>query len=115
MLASSLIDDQKWEEARKNLLSLLEHKPSYEVCMLMSKIEEGETNDPQKINAWLSRSNFGELNKIWICSITNIAQAEWSSVSNSGHFNSLDWKIPQSLNNLNSSSIESNLIEYIND
>ena len=50
-------------QAKKQISNLLEHKPSKEVCLLMSKIEEGDTNDPQKINAWISRSNFGDLNK----------------------------------------------------
>ena len=80
----------------------------------MSIIESGETNDPQKINAWISRSNFGELNNIWICRFSNISQEKWSSVSKNGHFNSLVWKKPASLTELASSNIESNIIEYIN-
>ena len=122
LIADSLIDKQNWTKAKQYLSSLLEHKPSKEVCLLMSKIEEGETNDPQKINAWISRSNFGELNKVWICRITNVSQEKWSSVSNSGYFNSLDWITPKPLTGLSSPNIESsdlnqietNIIKYIN-
>ena len=114
LLAESLIDKQDWIEAKNQLSLLLEHQPSKEVCLLMSIIESGETNDPQKINAWISRSNFGELNNIWICRFSNISQEKWSSVSKNGHFNSLVWKKPASLTELASSDIKSNIIEYIN-
>jgi HemY protein len=113
LMAESLIDKQNWIEAKNQLISLLEHKPSKEVCLLMSIIESGESNDPQRINAWVTRSNFGELNNIWICRISNISQEKWSSVSKSGHFNSLIWKKPASLTELSSSDIESNIIKYI--
>ena len=114
LLAESLIEDQNWPDAKKQLRPLLDHKPSKKVCLLMSQIEESESNDPQKINAWISRSNFGELNKIWICRISNLSQEKWTSVSKSGYFNSLVWKKPKTLVELSSPNIESNIIEYIN-
>ena len=114
LMAEVFIQDKNWIEARKYLLPYLEHKPSREVCMLMSIIEKEENNDPQKANAWISRSNFGDINNIWICSITNISQEKWSSVSSAGYFNSLVWKKPQQLTELQSSDIESNIIKYIN-
>ena len=80
----------------------------------MSKIEEGETNDPQKVNAWISRSNFGELSKIWICNISNITQNEWTSVSKGGYFNTLEWKQPKRNSQLYSSEYQSNIIGFIN-
>ena len=114
LMAESLIDKQKWTEAKNHLSSLLEHKPSREVCLLMSIIETGETNDPQKINAWVSRSNFGEPNNVWICRFSNISEEKWASVSKEGYFNSLVWKKPASLTEPTSSGIESNIIKYIN-
>ena len=114
LFAEALIDSQKWTDARNQLNTFLEHKPSKKVCLLMSKIEEGASNDPQKINAWISRSNFGDLNKIWICKISNISQEKWASVSNSGYFNSLEWKKPSGISKLQSSNIETNIINYIN-
>ena len=79
----------------------------------MAKIEEGENNDPQKINSWINRSNFGRLNKIWICKITNVHQFEWSSLSKSGYFNSLEWRYPNDNSSLNFSQLEKDRIEYI--
>ena len=114
LLAESLIDSKKWLEAKKQLKTLLEHKPSKKVCLLMSKIEEGDSNDTQKVNAWISRSNFGDLSKVWICRISNISQEKWTSVSNSGYFNSLEWKKPLGISKLQPSNIETNIINYIN-
>ena len=113
LLTESLIENENWLEAKKQLSSLLEHKPQRDVCLLMAKIEEGESNDPQKINSWISRANFGKLNKIWICRISNISQLEWASVSKAGYFNSLDWKYPINNTELTSSNLETNSIEYI--
>ena len=113
LLTESLIDNENWQEAKKQLSSLLEHKPKREVCLLMAKIEEGDSNDPQKINSWISRSNFGKLGKIWVCRISNTSQSEWSTVSKAGYFNSLDWKYPTNSINFSSSSLETKAIEYI--
>ena len=112
LLAESLIDSQNWTEAKKQLNTLLEHKPSRKVCLLMSKIEECDSNDPQKAKAWISRSNFGDLNKIWICRISNISQEKWTSVSNSGYFNSLEWKKPSIIDVSQNSSYKNNIIDY---
>ena len=114
LLAESLIDSKNWLEAKKQLKTLLEHKPSKKVCLLMSKIEEGDSNDTQKVNAWISRSNFGDLSKVWICQISNISQEKWTSVSNSGYFKSLEWKKPLGISKLQPSNIETNIINYIN-
>ncbi len=37
---------------------------------------------------------------IWICQITNQTQLEWSSISESGYFNSLVWSAPKMLNQI---------------
>ena len=50
-------------------------------------------NDIQKRDAWMLRAENSNLDEIWICQITNISQNNWSSVSESGHFNSLEWRI----------------------
>ena len=111
--AESLIYNEKWEAAKNELSPLLEHKPKKEICLLMSKIEEGDTNDPQKIDAWISRANYGEISNIWVCRITNISQENWSSVSNGGYFNSLEWTKPKSFDENLSPSFAKNKIGYI--
>ena len=113
LLAESLVETKDWTEAKKQLSSLLEHKPDRDVCLLMAKIEEGDSNDPQKINSWITRSNFGKLNKIWICRISQLQQTEWTAVSKAGYFNSLDWEYPSDPRVLNFSQVETNKIEYI--
>ncbi len=97
LLIEALIENNNWENARKEIIPLLDIRPKKIICLLMAKIEEGENNDIQKANAWKMRSNEGAENYLWICSITHKHQNTWSSVSNSGHFNSLEWKQPNML------------------
>tara|TARA_Y100000590_G_scaffold454809_1_gene602258 strand:+ start:5659 stop:6996 length:1338 start_codon:yes stop_codon:yes gene_type:complete len=113
LLTESFIEDENWDKARSQITSLLEHKPSREVCLIMAKIEENDGGDPQKINAWVSRSNFGKLGKIWICQITGSQQKNWSSVSKEGYFNTLYWKYPKNISEIGSTGFEINPINYI--
>ena len=94
LLVEASIIGKKWKEARSELKNLLDTKPKKEICLLMAKIEEGENSDIQKVNAWTLRSEKGVASHIWICSISNKAQNEWTSVSDGGYFNSLVWKQP---------------------
>ena len=57
----------------------------------MSEIELGENSDRQKSDAWLMRARDARPDHSWICKITNQVQNDWSSMSDSGHFNSLVW------------------------
>ena len=98
LLVESAIQEQKWERARKDIRSLLDVEPSREVCLLMAKIEDGDSQDIQKVNSWTLRSERGETKDIWICSISNNSQNYWSAVSEGGYFNTLQWKKPKSLN-----------------
>jgi len=95
------IKARKWDVARSQIKSLLDVHPSKEVCLLMVKIEDGDSSDIQKINAWTLRSKNGIENSIWVCSISNNSQEYWSSTSDAGYFNSLQWKKPSILNFLN--------------
>jgi len=113
LLTECYIDNENWDKAKNQIKPLLEHKPLKEVCMLMSKIEEGDSGDPQKINSWVSRSNIGKLSKIWVCHITGIPQLNWSSVSKSGYFNTLEWKYPNNTSQLQDQGFDEKLIDYI--
>ena len=55
-------------------------------------IELGENNDIVKSNSWKIRAENADLENCWICAISSQPQKEWSSVSNSGYFNSLEWR-----------------------
>ena len=57
----------------------------------MSDIELGENNDKQKSDAWIMRAENASIEDTWICRISNQAQDEWSTLSNSGNYNSLVW------------------------
>ena len=103
----------KFDVRNKEIANLLNHKPPKEVCLLMSKIEEGDTSDPQKIDTWVTRSNYAAFSKIWICQISGISQSDWNSVSNGGYFNSLKWQALQTNQQIMDSKLSNNIIEYI--
>ena len=115
LLTECFIEEQNWEKARHLIKSLLKHQPLREVCLLMSQIEEGESGDPEKINAWISRSNLGKLNKIWVCHISRISQTQWTPVSKGGYFNTLEWRYPNSISELQSPAFEMSSIDYIDE
>ena len=79
----------------------------------MAKIEEGASGDPQKINSWVSRSNFGKLSKIWVCQISGVSQLKWSSLSKGGYFNALIWEYPKNINELISQDFDLEENKYI--
>ncbi len=88
------IKNFKWDIARENIIGMIGSSPSKDICYLMSDIELGENNDKQKSDAWIMRAENAKLENSWICSITNQSQVEWSSLSNSGNYNSLVWSSP---------------------
>ena len=100
LMVEALIESKKWDDARNQIKDLLDVRPKKEVCLLMAKIEEGDSGDVQKINAWTQRSKDGAANNIWICTISKKSQQTWSSVSEAGYFNSLEWRQPIMLDSL---------------
>ena len=106
LLIDAAIESKKWDLARNEIKTLLDMQPKKEVCLLMARIEGGDTGEIQKVNSWNLRSQNGLEKKVWVCLISNQNQEEWSSVSRAGNFNSLVWKQPSMLDqfdNLNSS------------
>ena len=95
------IFNKEWTQAREKIKELIDEKPNKQICMLMAKIEEGDSGDMQKVRAWSLRANNGIEDNIWICLVSNKSQQYWSSISEGGHFNSLEWKqIPMLNENL---------------
>ena len=86
-----------WSLARESVNGLIQFNPDREICEFMASIEMGEFNDVQKRDAWILRSENANLSEIWICQVTNMPQNNWNSVSDSGHFNSLEWRSPKML------------------
>ena len=91
------IHNSIWSIARENVVDLINNNPDHEMCKFMALLELGEFNDKQKSDSWYLRAQNSNLNKIWICKISNISQTNWSSISNAGYFNSLEWKHPKML------------------
>ena len=100
LMVEALIESKKWDDARNQIKDLLDVRPKKEVCLLMAKIEEGDSSDVKKINAWTQRAKDGAANNIWICTISKKSQQTWSSVSEAGYFNSLEWRQPIMLDSL---------------
>ena len=88
----------QWHIARSNIKGLIGSNPTQEICLFMADIEMGEFNDIQKSESWKLRAQNAELESFWICNITNISQKNWSALSDSGYFNSLEWRRPKMLN-----------------
>ena len=100
LMVEAFVESKKWDDARNQIKGLLDVRPKKEVCLLMAKIEEGDSSDVQKINAWTQRAKDGAANNIWICTISKKSQQTWSSVSEAGYFNSLEWRQPIMLDSL---------------
>ena len=100
LMVEAFVESKKWDDARNQIKNLLDVRPKKEVCLLMAKIEEGDSSDVQKINAWTQRAKDGAANNIWICTISKKSQQTWSSVSEAGYFNSLEWRQPIMLDSL---------------
>ncbi len=86
-----------WSVARDNIKGLIGTNPSREICLFMSDIERGEFNDTQKSEGWKLRANNAGSDYYWVCKYTNNTQKNWSALSDSGHFNSLEWIQPKML------------------
>jgi HemY protein len=87
----------KWSIARDNIKGLVGTNPSREICLFMSEIELGEFSDIQKSEGWKLRANNAGSDYYWVCKFTNNPQKNWSALSDSGHFNSLEWIQPKML------------------
>jgi HemY protein len=86
-----------WGIARENIKGLIGSNPSREICLFMSEIELGEFNDIQKSEGWKLRANNAGSDYYWVCKFTNNPQKKWAALSDSGHFNSLEWIQPKML------------------
>ncbi len=94
LLVYFAIKNLKWDTARENIVGMIGSQPTREICYFMSDIELGENNDKQKSDAWILRAENASLENTWICRITKQTQEEWSSLSESGNYNSLVWTSP---------------------
>ncbi len=101
LLVFFAVKNQEWTIARNNIIGMIGENPSTEICLLMADIEIGENNDKQKSDSWKMRSENSINENTWVCKITNQSQDNWSSLSDSGYFNSLVLNNLKMLNNNN--------------
>ena len=94
------IRNKDWETAKSNITGLIGSSPTKEICLFMADIELLDGNDKQKSDAWIMRSETAPPDNIWICKQSNRVQENWTTLSNSGHFNSLVWTQPKMLNQI---------------
>ena len=97
LLVDFAIHNSDWSLARENIKGLIKFNPDREICEFMALLEMGEFNDIQKRDSWMLRAENASFDEIWICQITNTSQKNWNSISESGYFNSLEWKRPKML------------------
>ena len=97
LLIDFAIHSNNWSIARDNIVGLIGSNPSREICLFMSELELGEFNDIQKSEGWKLRANKAGSDYYWVCKFTNNPQTNWSALSESGHFNSLEWIQPKML------------------
>ena len=97
LLVDFAIHNNDWALAREKIKGLINFNPDREICELMALLEMGEFNDIQKRDSWMLRAENASFDEIWICQITNTPQKNWNSISESGYFNSLEWKRPKML------------------
>src|SRR6056300_1423485 len=97
LLIDFAIHLNNWGIARDNIKGLIGSNPSREICLFMSEIELGEFNDIQKSEGWKLRANNAGSDYFWVCKFTNNPQKNWAALSDSGHFNSLEWIQPKML------------------
>ena len=97
LLLDFAIHNSSWSLARESVVGLINNNPDREMCIFMALLELGEFDDKQKSDSWYLRAQNSNLNKIWICKVSNISQNNWSSISDAGYFNSLEWKQPKML------------------
>jgi HemY protein len=100
LLIDFAIYSNNWSIARDNIKGLIGSNPSREICLFMSDIELGEFNDIQKSEGWKIRANNAGSDYYWVCKYTKNPQKKWSTLSDSGHFNSLEWIQPKMLSTL---------------
>ena len=101
LLISFAIQNKEWKLAREKIKGLIGPNPTREICLFMSDIELGENDDKQASDLWLMRSEGSLSENLWMCKITKKTQEKWSSMSESGYFNSLVFSEKKMINNIN--------------
>ena len=95
VLVKANIIENNWIRSKELIKPVLTARPNKTICELMYEIEIGITGNAQKANSWKNRAALGDIEKTWVCKNSGTIQEEWSSVSEGGFFDSLEWTWPK--------------------
>ena len=95
VLVKANIIENNWIRSKELIKPVLTARPNKTICQLMYEIEIGITGNAQKANSWKNRAALGDIEKTWVCKNSATIQEEWSSVSEGGFFDSLEWTWPK--------------------
>ncbi len=94
-LASVLVQEGLWGEARKYLEQAEEIRPNVNLYKLWARLEERATHDDAAVRGWLEKAADAPRERVWICSATGRVYEEWMPISDQGLFNTILWDFPQ--------------------
>lgn len=95
-MASVLIQEGLWGEARKYLQKIDVLEPSVRLYKLWARLEERSTGNDEAVKIWLEKASDAPRERLWICSETGHVYDRWMPVSDHGYFNTIVWDYPQS-------------------
>ncbi len=94
-LASVMIQEGLWGEARKCLEKAETIRPNVNLYKLWARLEERATHDDKAVREWLEKAADAPRERVWICSATARIYQEWMPISDQGLFNTIIWDFPQ--------------------
>ncbi|MCB1592501.1 MAG: heme biosynthesis protein HemY [Alphaproteobacteria bacterium] len=95
-MASVLIQEGLWGEAKKYLKKIDLLQPSVRLYKLWARLEEKSTGNDEAVKIWLEKASDAPREKVWICSETGHVYDDWKPVTDHGYFNTIVWDYPQS-------------------
>ncbi|PCJ98206.1 MAG: heme biosynthesis protein HemY [Zetaproteobacteria bacterium] len=94
-LASALIQEGLWGEARKHLEKAEEIRPNVNLYKIWATLEDRATHDEDVVRMWLEKAADAPRERVWICSETGREYDQWAPLSDQGLFNTIIWDFPQ--------------------
>lgn len=105
-LASVLIAQGLWGEARKALAAAENIRPNVCLYKLWARLEERATHDDLAVRAWLEKAADAPRERVWVCSETGRIYDVWTPVSDQRLFNTIIWDFPQGRTNISDAALQ---------
>ena len=94
MLAREAVRVADFEEAKTQLTPVAELDTDARVCRLMADIELASGGDRAVARDWMARAAVAPPDPVWVCNESGAVATEWSAISPTGHFDSMEWRRP---------------------